>query len=88
MKFTSIAALLFGAQSATAVEYVYLVNSQRGSQASSGMAYYGDGHTAANQARPNDYIDVTRSTSNVIWEGQSVKGKTIVYIQYCQNANL
>ncbi|RSL59086.1 hypothetical protein CEP53_005944 [Fusarium sp. AF-6] len=73
MKFTSIAALLFGAQSATALEYVYLVNSQRGNEYSSGMAYYGEGHTAANQARPDDYTDVTHG-GNIHWEGQPVKG--------------
>ncbi|KAM5354902.1 hypothetical protein ACJ41O_001548 [Fusarium nematophilum] len=74
MKITSLlTAALVGTQSVTAFEYLYLVNSQKGNEISSGMAYYGEGHTASGGRRPDDYTDVVHGT-NVRWEGRSVNG--------------
>ncbi|KAL4731230.1 hypothetical protein ACLX1H_000193 [Fusarium chlamydosporum] len=57
MKFTSFLAAAFAAHTVNA-ELVYLVNSKKGNEISSGMAYYADGHSVANGARPDDYTDV------------------------------
>ncbi|KAF4452388.1 myroilysin precursor [Fusarium albosuccineum] len=85
MKITSLLAAAFlGAQSVLADEYVYLVNSQRGNEYSSGMAYYGDGHPASQQPRPDDYTDVTHG-SNVHWEGQPVKGTFGTGVSFTSN---
>ncbi|CAM1507702.1 Fc.00g045500.m01.CDS01 [Cosmosporella sp. VM-42] len=74
MKITTfLTAALFGAQPVTAVEYVSLVNYQKGNEYSSGMAYYGEGHTASGPTRPDDYTDIVHGT-NIHWEGQAVKG--------------
>ncbi|TVY59821.1 hypothetical protein Focb16_v003612 [Fusarium oxysporum f. sp. cubense] len=73
MKITSFLAALAGLQSVAAWEYVYLVNSRKGNEISSGMAYYGEGHSAANMAHPDDYVDI-RHGSNIQWEGLSLKG--------------
>ncbi|KAM0467322.1 hypothetical protein ACHAP7_012065 [Fusarium lateritium] len=72
MKLTSfLTSALVGAS--TARDTIYLVNSSKGSEISSGMAYYGDGHESTGGSRPDDYVDVVHG-SNVRWEGQSVKG--------------
>ncbi|KAF4339549.1 myroilysin precursor [Fusarium beomiforme] len=74
MKITSfLTAALFGAHAATAAESVYLVNSVKGNEISSGIAYYKDGHSATGGSRPDDYVDVVHG-SNIIWEGRTVKG--------------
>ncbi|CEI61421.1 unnamed protein product [Fusarium venenatum] len=71
MKITSLLTGIFAAHYASA-ELVYLVNSVKGNEISSGMAYYADGHSAENFAQPQDYTDVTHG-SNVHWEGKPVK---------------
>ncbi|KAF5708099.1 myroilysin precursor [Fusarium mundagurra] len=73
MKITSFVAALAGAQSVAAYEYVYLVNSVRGNEVSSGMAYYGDKNPPGKMARPSDYTDVTHG-SFTYWEGKTIKG--------------
>lgn len=73
MKITSfLTSALVGA--AAARDTIYLVNSSKGNEVSSGMAYYGDGHESTGGSRPDDYVDVVHG-SNVHWEGQPVKGK-------------
>ncbi|KAH7185089.1 uncharacterized protein B0J16DRAFT_384151 [Fusarium flagelliforme] len=72
MKATSLLAAALAAYTASA-ETVYLVNSFKGSETSSGMAYYDNNHSSANQARPQDYTDVVNGI-NVHWEGATVKG--------------
>lgn len=74
MKITSFLASVFAAHYASA-EMVYLVNSVKGNEISSGMAWYADAGSAANLARPQDYTDVTHG-SNVHWEGNPVKGES------------
>jgi hypothetical protein len=59
---------------AAARDTIYLVNSYKGNEVSSGMAYYGDGHESTGGSRPDDYVDVVHG-SNVHWEGQPVKGR-------------
>lgn len=73
MKITAfLTSALVGA--AAARDTIYLVNSYKGNEVSSGMAYYGDGHESTGGSRPDDYVDVVHG-SNVHWEGQPVKGK-------------
>ncbi|QPC70414.1 hypothetical protein HYE68_001166 [Fusarium pseudograminearum] len=72
MKITSFLTTIIAAHYASA-EMVYLVNSVKGNEISSGMAYYADGHSAANLAQPDTYTDVTHGY-NVHWEGNDVKG--------------
>jgi len=73
MKITSfLTSALIGA--AAARETIYLVNSYKGNEISSGMAYYVDGHEQNGVSRPDDYVDVVHG-SNIHWEGQNVKGK-------------
>jgi len=62
------------AGAAAARDSVYLVNSYKGNEISSGIAYYADGHSATGGSRPDDYVDVVHG-SNIIWEGQTVKGR-------------
>jgi hypothetical protein len=84
MKITSfLTATLVGA--AAARDTVYLVNSYKGNEISSGMAYYADGHEATGGSRPDDYVDVVHG-SNIIWEGRAVKGKFILSFRK-QNIN-
>ncbi|KAF7560934.1 hypothetical protein G7046_g3189 [Stylonectria norvegica] len=71
MKIVSlITALAVGSQVATA-ELIYLVNSSKGGEVSSGIAYYADG--AEPPSQPTDYVDVAHG-SNVVWEGHTIKG--------------
>ncbi|KAF5670469.1 myroilysin precursor [Fusarium denticulatum] len=72
MKVTSFLTALVGAHSVGAYEYVYLVNSVKGNEVSSGMSYYGDKNPPGNMARPSDYTDVTHGTFTY-WEGKTVK---------------
>ncbi|KAF5672115.1 allantoate permease [Fusarium circinatum] len=72
MKVTSFLTALAGVHSVTAYEYVYLVNSVKGNEVSSGMAYYGDKNPPGNMTRPSDYTDVTHGTFTY-WEGKAVK---------------
>ncbi|KAF5678636.1 myroilysin precursor [Fusarium circinatum] len=72
MKITAFLAAAL-ASAVAASDSVYLVNSYKGSEISSGIAYYADGHPATGGSRPDDYVDVTHG-SNVIWEGKTVKG--------------
>ncbi|KAF5964702.1 allantoate permease [Fusarium bulbicola] len=72
MKVTSFLTALVGVHSVAAYEYVYLVNSVKGNEVSSGMAYYGDKNPPGNMARPSDYTDVTHG-SFTYWEGKAVK---------------
>ncbi|KAG5753140.1 hypothetical protein H9Q69_008481 [Fusarium xylarioides] len=77
MKITAVlnAALICAA---SAADTLYLVNSWKGDEISSGMAYYADGHDATGGtggSRPDDYVDVTHG-SHIIWEGQPVKAKS------------
>lgn len=73
MKITSfLVSALIG--SVAARDTIYLVNSYKGNEISSGMAYYADGHEQNGVSRPDDYVDVVHG-SNVHWEGQNVKGK-------------
>lgn len=75
MKITAFTSALVGA--ASAADTLYLVNSWKGNEISSGMAYYADGHDATGGtggSRPDDYVDVSHG-SHIIWEGQPVKGK-------------
>ncbi|KAI7758877.1 hypothetical protein ACKAV7_011489 [Fusarium commune] len=74
MKITAFLASAF-VGAATAADTLYLVNSWKGNEISSGMAYYADGHEPSDGPRPDDYVDVTHG-SHVIWEGQPVKGKS------------
>ncbi|KAF5603835.1 allantoate permease [Fusarium subglutinans] len=74
MKVTFFLTGLAGAQAVAAYEYVYLVNSVKGNEVSSGMAYYGDKNPPGNMVRPSDYTDVTHGTFTY-WEGKAVKGK-------------
>ncbi|KAF5566564.1 myroilysin precursor [Fusarium napiforme] len=74
MKVTSFLTALAGFHSVAAYEYVYLVNSVKGNEVSSGMAYYGDKNPPGNMVRPSDYTDVTHGTFTY-WEGKAVKGK-------------
>ncbi|KAJ4016161.1 hypothetical protein NW752_003280 [Fusarium irregulare] len=72
MKITSLlTSALIG--SVAARDTIYLVNSYKGNEISSGMAYYADGHEQNGLSRPDDYVDVVHG-SNVHWEGQNVKG--------------
>ena len=57
MKTTPLLAASLAAYTASA-ETVYLVNCFKGSEISSGIAYYDNNHSSANQARPQDYTDV------------------------------
>ena len=75
MKTTYLIAAALAAYTASA-ETVYLVNSFKGSETSSGMAYYDNNHSSANQARPQDYTDVVQGR-NVHWEGETVKGEYV-----------
>lgn len=78
MKITAfLTAAFVGA--ASAADTLYLVNSWKSNEISSGMAYYADGHDATGGtggSRPDDYVDVTHG-SHIIWEGQPVKGKSV-----------
>lgn len=80
MKITALLTVtLVGA--ASAADTLYLVNSWKGNEISSGMAYYADGHDATGGtggSRPDDYVDVTHG-SHIIWEGQPVKGKFLCF---------
>ncbi|KAF5650645.1 myroilysin precursor [Fusarium sp. NRRL 25303] len=72
---------------ATAADTLYLVNSWKGSEISSGMAYYADGHDATGGmggSRPDDYVDVTHG-SHIIWEGQPVKGTFGTGVSFTSN---
>ncbi|KAF4954335.1 hypothetical protein FGADI_5358 [Fusarium gaditjirri] len=86
MKITAfLASALVGI--ATAADTLYLVNSWRGNEISSGMAYYADGHDATGGtggSRPNDYVDVTHG-SHIIWEGQAVKGTFGTGVSFTSN---
>jgi hypothetical protein len=83
MKITAfLTAILVGA--ASAADILYLVNSWKGNEISSGMAYYADGHDATGGtggSRPDDYVDVTHG-SHIIWEGQAVKGKFLFLLPF------
>jgi hypothetical protein len=69
MKFTSFTAALAGLTSVNAAwESIYLVNSRKGNEISSGCAYYVD-NAGAWGRRPDDYTDVTHGTHHV-WEGK------------------
>ncbi|KAF5243606.1 hypothetical protein FANTH_8186 [Fusarium anthophilum] len=72
MKVTTFLTALAGVHSVAAYEYVYLVNSIKGNEVSSGMAYYGDKNPPGNMARPSDYTDVSHG-SFTYWEGKAVK---------------
>lgn len=87
MKITSFLTTAIAAHCASA-EMVYLVNSVKGNEISSGMAYYADGHSAANLAKPDTYTDVTHGY-NVHWEGNDVKGEfhTAAYLFNMHKAN-
>ncbi|KAF4457680.1 myroilysin precursor [Fusarium austroafricanum] len=84
MKITSFLAALAGVQAASALEYVFLVNSSKGGEISSGMAYYADNHSPGNGARPSDYTDVTHG-SNIHWEGKAVKGTFGTGVSFTSN---
>ncbi|KAF4338962.1 myroilysin precursor [Fusarium beomiforme] len=86
MKFNSFLAALVGVQTVAAWEVVYLVNSRKGNDISSGMAYYGEGHSPANGARPDDYTDI-RHGSNIQWEGLSLKGTFSSGVGFTSNIN-
>ncbi|KAF5643431.1 myroilysin precursor [Fusarium tjaetaba] len=78
MKVTSFLTALAGVHSVAAYEYVYLVNSVKGNEVSSGMAYYGDKSPPGNMARPSDYTDVTHGTFTY-WEGKAVKATRYLF---------
>jgi hypothetical protein len=69
MKFTSITAVLASVTAVSAGwESVYIVNSRKGNEISSGCAYYTD-NAGAWGRRPDDYVDVTHGRHHV-WEGK------------------
>ncbi|KAF5648955.1 myroilysin precursor [Fusarium sp. NRRL 52700] len=72
---------------ATAADTLYLVNSWKGNEISSGMAYYADGHDATGGiagSLPDDYVDVTHG-SYATWEGQAVKGTFGTGVSFTSN---
>ncbi|KAF5592396.1 myroilysin precursor [Fusarium pseudocircinatum] len=86
MKITAfLTSALAGA--VTAADTLYLVNSWKGNEISSGMAYYADGHDATGGtggSRPDDYVDITHE-SHIIWEGQPVKGTFGTGVSFTSN---
>ncbi|KAF5694694.1 myroilysin precursor [Fusarium denticulatum] len=86
MKITAfLTSALVGA--VTAADTLYLVNSWKGNEISSGMAYYADGHDATGGtggSRPDDYVDVTHG-SYATWEGQPVKGTFGTGVSFTSN---
>ncbi|EKJ72297.1 hypothetical protein FPSE_07526 [Fusarium pseudograminearum CS3096] len=69
MKFTAFTAALAGITSVNAAwESIYIVNSRKGNEISSGCAYYQD-NAGAWGRRPDDYVDVTHG-SHRVWEGK------------------
>ncbi|KAF5650718.1 myroilysin precursor [Fusarium sp. NRRL 52700] len=83
MKITTFLTAAF-AGSVAASDSVYLVNSYKGNEISSGIAYYADGHSATGGSRPDDYVDVVHG-SNIIWEGQTVKGTFSSGVSFTSN---
>ncbi|KIL84961.1 hypothetical protein FAVG1_11831 [Fusarium avenaceum] len=72
MKLTSFFSTLAVVSYANADEGVYLVNSRKGNEISSGMAYYADiNHSHLQQ--PSAYTDVTHG-DHIVWEGRRVTG--------------
>lgn len=73
MKFTSFLSVLAAVQAVNAGESVYVVNSRKGNEVSSGFAYYADNKVSPWGRRPDDYTDVTHGSLRV-WEGKRTTG--------------
>ncbi|KAF5674603.1 myroilysin precursor [Fusarium denticulatum] len=83
MKITAfLTSALAGAVAAR--DSVYLVDPHNGSEVYSGIVYYTDGHSATGGSRPDDYVDVVHG-SNIIWEGQMVKGTFSSGVSFTSN---
>lgn len=73
MKFTAFLSTLAAVQAVNAGESVYVVNSRKGNEVSSGFAYYADNRVSPWGRRPDDYTDVTHGSLRV-WEGKRTTG--------------
>jgi hypothetical protein len=73
MKFTSFLGALAAVQAVNAGESVYVVNSRKGNEVSSGFAYYADNRVSPWGRQPDAYTDVTHGSLRV-WEGKRTTG--------------
>ncbi|CAJ0546562.1 Ff.00g011890.m01.CDS01 [Fusarium sp. VM40] len=74
MKLTSFLGALATVEAVNAGESVYVVNSRKGNEVSSGFAYYADNKVSPWGRRPDDYTDVTHGSLRV-WEGKRTTGR-------------